>query len=60
MPLSTARNRQTSEPCFSKAGAGGAAVRTAPPAPRSASWGSSDFADSEPPRGPFGPLGELT
>eukprot|EP00969_Alexandrium_andersonii_P286066 12647104-Alexandrium_andersonii.AAC.1 len=35
MALSAARNSLTSEPRFSEAGAGGAALRAAPPAPGS-------------------------
>eukprot|EP00969_Alexandrium_andersonii_P226800 10015896-Alexandrium_andersonii.AAC.1 len=37
--------------------AGGAALRAASPAHGPAEWGSPAFADSEPWRGPFGPLG---
>eukprot|EP00969_Alexandrium_andersonii_P303787 13428838-Alexandrium_andersonii.AAC.1 len=39
--------------------AGGAARRAAPPLPGPVEWGSPTFADSEPRRGAFGPLGAL-
>eukprot|EP00969_Alexandrium_andersonii_P059908 2638800-Alexandrium_andersonii.AAC.1 len=37
-------------------GAGGTARNAAPPSRGTEAWGSPTFADSEPRRGPFGPL----
>eukprot|EP00969_Alexandrium_andersonii_P349301 15430731-Alexandrium_andersonii.AAC.1 len=47
------------DPLAALQGAGGAALRATPPALGPAEWGSPSFADSEPQRGPFGPLGAL-
>eukprot|EP00969_Alexandrium_andersonii_P053398 2347529-Alexandrium_andersonii.AAC.1 len=46
-------------PLASPPGAGGAALRTAPPALGPAEWGSPTFADSKPRSGKFGLSGVL-
>eukprot|EP00969_Alexandrium_andersonii_P228190 10077899-Alexandrium_andersonii.AAC.1 len=56
-PLRGSESAKARDPHSAGPSARGAALRAVPPPPGSAAGWSPTFADSEPPRGPFGPLG---